>query len=293
MMTRRKLVIALGAGAFAPLASFAQQSNKVFRIGFLSEGTPEAGGGKNLAIMVARLTELGWKEGVNLNLDINWGQNDPERYRKLATALAAKKPALLVVPRDTEAKIALPLMGSVPILFASGFDPIGSGLVKSLARPGGTVTGISSQNRELSPKRLGLLKEVVPRLTRVGALYRAGDANALHWLEVSTAQGKARGMQVIPAPVGRREDLASAFESMAKQMAGAVMNIADRLFFETRRELAELSLKHGMASIGGVPEFADAGALLSYAPDASAAWRQIAGFVDRVLKGANPADMPV
>ena len=228
-----------------------------------------------------------------MKLDINWGQNDPARYRELAMALAANKPALLVVPRDTEAKIAFPLMGSVPILFASGFDPIGSGLVKSLARPGGTVTGISSQNRELSAKRLGLLKEAVPRLTRVGALLRTGDANALRWLQDTTDQGKARGIQVIAAPVGRREDLVPAFESMAKQDVGAVMNIADGLFFETRRELAELSLKHRMASIGGVPEFADEGALLSYAPDVSVAWKQIAGFVDRIRKGANPADMPV
>ena len=207
--------------------------------------------------------------------------------------MAAKKPAALIVSRDTEAKIALPLMGSVPILFAAGFDPLGLGLVKSLAKPGGTVTGISIQNRELSPKRLSLLKEAVPRLARVGALLRSGDANALHWLEVTTTQGRARGVQVIPAPVGGRDDLASAFESMAKQGAGAVMNIADRLFFDTRRELAELSLKHRMASIAGTPEFADAGTLLSYAPDTNSAWKQLAHLVDKILKGANPAEMPV
>ena len=293
MNIRRKLVIALGAGALAvPCALLAQQTGKAHRVGILGWETPESRG-ENLALLVARLAELGWKDDVNIKLDVTWARSDPARFREHAVALAARKPALVVVWRDTDAVIALPLMGATPILFAIGLDPVGLGLVKSLARPGGSVTGISFQNRALSGKKLGLLKEAVPKLTRVGALYRNGDANALHWAEETAEQGKAHGILVIPVPIARREDLAPAFESMAKQGVGAVLNIPDVLFFQTRQELADLSLKHRLASIGGISQLADAGSLLSYGPEISIAWKNLAGFADRVLKGARPADMPV
>ena len=149
-------------------------------------------------------------------MDVAWSQNDPARYRALAAELAAKKPVLLVVFRDTEAKIVLPLVGSIPILFAAGFDPIGLGLLKSLASPGGTVTGISIQLRELTAKRLGILKDTLPQLKRAGVLYRTGDANSQHWLDLSIDEGRARGIQLIPAPIERREDFIPAFKSMAE-----------------------------------------------------------------------------
>ena len=291
MIARRGIVLALGAGAIAPVELLAQSAT-LRRIGMLGWSTPESEG-ERVTILADALAKLGWKEGVNVMFDVTWAQGDAARFRQLATALAVRKPALVVVSRDTEAKIAFPLLGTVPILFASGFDPVGLGLVKSLARPGGTVTGVSTQLRELSVKRLELLKETLPHLTKVGALFRTGDANASHWLSVTVREGKARGIQVISAPIGRREDLVPAFESMAKQGAGAVLNIADGLFFETRQELADLSIKYKMASIGGVSQFADTGSMLSYAPDLLAAWRQLAGFLDRVLKGARPADIPV
>ena len=280
--------------AFAALNSrgLRAQPSTARRIAFAGAGLPEADA-KRLSLLLAALADLGWKEGTSLHIDTAWGQNDPARYRKVVADLIAKAPELLVVPRDTEAKSVLSETGAVPLLFASGFDPIGTGVVQSLSRPGGTVTGISIQNRELSAKRLGLLKDALPQLSRVGALYRAGEANALHWLKATTDQGRSHGMQVLPAPIARREDLTAAFAAFSRQGAKAVMNIADRLFFETRVELARLALEHRMASIGGVSEFAEAGALLAYAPDSGLAWKLLAGFVDRILKGAKPATMPV
>ena len=289
---RRLIVAGLASAILQPSLARAQASPTVPRIAIAVWGSEELDA-RRVAGLLAGLADLGWKDGVNIKCDIAWGQNEPARYRSIVAELVAKKPAILVVSRDTEAPVALPLTGSIPILFANGLDPVGSGLVTSLASPGGTVTGISIQNRELSPKRLSLLKEALPRLSRVGALYREGDANSLHWVGVTSEQAQARGVQVVPVPIARREDLVPAFAAMAKQKTGAILNIADRLFFELRKELADLSLEHGMASIGGVPEFADSGALLSYAPDAASAWRRLAGFVDRILKGAVPAKMPV
>ena len=293
MIRSRRLVLAgLAFAILWPLRVRAQSAKPAPRIGVAVWGSQELDAHR-VASLKAGLADLGWKDGTNMQLDIAWGQGNQARYRSLIAELVTKKPALLVVSRDTEASIALPMTGSIPILFASGFDPVGLGLVTSLANPGGTVTGISMQNRELSPKRLELLKEAMPQLARVGALYREGDENSLHWLKITGEQGRARGVQVVPIPIGRREDLAPAFASAAKQKTGAILNIADRLFFELHKDLAEFSLKHGMASIGGVPEFAEAGALLSYAPDAAFAWRRLATFVDRILKGAVPAKMPV
>ncbi len=293
MILRRRMILAgLASAILQPALVRAQAGPSVPRIAIAVWGS-QASESHRVAGLIAGLAELGWKDGVTMQVNIGWGESNSARYRSVVAELVAKKPSVLLVSRDAEALIALPLTGSLPILFASGFDPVGIGLVTSLANPGGMVTGVSIQNREFSPKRLSLLTEAVPRLARVGALYRPMDENAVHWLKITTEQGKGRGVQVVPVPIDRREDLVPAFAALAKQKTGAILNIPDRLFFEMRKDLADLSLKHGLAAIGGVQEFADSGALLSYAPDVISAWRRLATFVDRILKGAVPAKMPV
>jgi len=293
MIRRRRMILAgLASAILQPALVRAQARTTAPRIAIAVWGS-QALDANRVAGLLAGLAELGWKDGATIQVDVAWGEGDSARYRSIVAELVAKMPALLVVSRDTEVKTALPLTGAMPILFAVGVDPVGIGVVTSLAVPGGTVTGVSIQNRELSPKRLSLLKEAVPRLARIGALYRATDENAVHWLKITTEQGKGRGVQVVPVPIDGREDLVPAFAAMAKQKTRAILNIPDRLFFELRKDLADLSLKHGMASIGGVQEFADSGALLSYAPDVISAWRRLATYVDRILKGAVPAKMPV
>ena len=292
MNARRQFLAAFGLVALAaPLR--AQAPKEPRRIGlFFESGSPETQA-PYIRAMTEGLAALGWKEGSNLVIEVAWGRGEQERYPAVVRELVARKPALIVVRTDSIAKIASLAAGEVPILFAAAFDPVGLGLVKSLANPGGRITGISSQNRELSPKRFALLKEAVPRLKRVGALYRKGDANAEHWLGEVVKLAGASGIRVIPAAIQRREDIAPAFEQFAKQKVSGVLHIPDTIFFEARVQMAELSIKHRMASTGGNSEFAVAGALLAYAPDSTAGYRRLAGIADKILRSANPGTIPV
>ena len=243
--------------------------------------------------LITGLAALGWNSGANLKIELGWARGDAKQYPAIAGELMAHVPAVIVTGDDLIAKSILPVTLATPVVFAVGFDPLGYGIVKSLASPGGNVTGISLQTRELSPKRLGLLKEAVAALKIVGAFHRAGDANALQWLDTTREQAKRLGVQVIGAPISSIEDIAVQFDLLAKQRAGAILNIPDSLFSQARRQLAELALKHRMASIGGVPEFADAGALLSYAPNPVAAHRRAASLVAKILEGGHPRNLPV
>ena len=293
MATRRKLLTA--AALLASSGSFglrAQTTKPVKTIAYLGRHSPEQEGSR-LDSLTAGLAGLGWKRGVNLTIEVGWANGDPARYPAIATELLARAPSVLVVFDDFVAKMIMPVTGSTPIVFAGGFDPTGYGVVKSLSSPGGNVTGISLQSRELSPKRLGLLKETVPSLRVVGAFHRTGDANALEWFNIVREQAKRVGIQVLSAPASTDADIAVQFNLLARQRAGAILNIPDGLFFRNRQQMAELALKHRMASIGGVQEFADAGALLSYAPDGVAANRRAAALVAKILDGGHPRDMPV
>ena len=261
-------------------------------IAYLGRHSPELEGSR-LDSLVTGLTALGWKRGVNLTIEVGWAHGDPARYPAIAAELLARAPSVLVAFDDLVAKMIMPVTGSTPIVFAAGFDPVGYGVVKSLSSPGGNVTGISLQSRDLSPKRLGLLKESIPSLRAVGAFYRTGDANALEWFNTVRDQAKRVGIQVMAAPVGTDMDIVVQFNLLARQRVGAILNVPDGLFFRNRRQMAELALKHRMASIGGVQEFADAGALLSYAPDGVAANRRAATLVAKILEGGHPRNLPV
>lgn len=289
---RRFLRCSVAAAIAFPALGLAQTPGGMRRVALLLASNPAATSQWSRAL-VGGLAELGWVEGRNLHLDFRYAETDASRYRPLAAELLDLKPDLFVAGFEPIAREAVALTKTLPIVFAIGFDPVGNGLVKSFARPGGNVTGISILSYELMPKRLALLKEAVPDLTRVAVLYRTGDVNAARAIKLLAEPAKKLGLAMIQAEVGDAAGLERAFEHLARQKVDGFMVVADVLFFQHAARIFELAIKHRMASGFGAVEGGKAGALLSYSPDFIAVYRRLATLIDKILKGARPAEIPV
>lgn len=244
--------------------------------------------------LVGGLADLGWLEGRNLRLDIRYGENDTARIRQFADELLALRPDVFVTGNEPVARIVAPLTKTVPIVLPLGFDPVGAGLVRSLAIPGGNVTGFSILSYELGPKRLALMKEAVPGLKRVALMHRPGDVNLDRTLKLLAEPARKLGLTIVPSEYRDAADLERAFEQIAKQNAGGIVGSSgDSFFFQHRNRIAELAVKHRIV-VGGVSiEYAHAGSLFSYGADLAALFKRAASLVDRILKGAGPASIPV
>ncbi len=291
MNDRRKVLVSAAALLPAwPLPSPAQGEGRVRRVAYL--GTSEAS--RHLVdAFVSNLPKHGWFVGRNLVLDVRVTESDPSRVPALTNELLALKPDLFVAATDVYAQAAVSANSTVPVVFVLGFDPVGVGLVRSLGRPGGRCTGFSVLNWELNPKRLALLKEAVPRLDKVSLLYREGDPNARAALELTEQAGRDLRIEVQRAPIQGPDDFAPAFRRMARLGAKGVLNVPDSLFFKWRQQLAEMALQHRLAAMFGATEYADAGMLLAYGTDFRNVFERAAGLVGRILKGADPAAIPV
>lgn len=291
-MENRREVLVLAAAFLPawPMPLLAQSGGRVHRVAYL--GTSSAS--QHLVdAFVSSLPEYGWIVGKNLVFDARYTEGDPTRLPALTHELLALKPNIFVSTTDIYARVAAAADSAVPIVFVLGFDPVGVGLVKTLGRPGGRCTGFSVLNWELNPKRLALLKEAVPRLGKVSVLYREGDANARPALELTERAGRDLKIEVLRAPIKGPEDFSSAFKRMVQQGAKGVLNIPDSLFFKWRQQLAEMALQHRLAATFGATEYADAGMLLAYGTDFKDMFVRAAGLVSRILKGADPANIPV
>jgi putative ABC transport system substrate-binding protein len=288
-MRRRFIVAATASVLAAPRIAYARAAAGKRRIAILSVSTAAAT--EHLwAIFRSGLRDLGWIEGDNLIIDMRYAGSDPARVVTLTAELLALKPDVLVSGTDREARAAAAVTRSIPIVFPVGTDPVGFGLVKSLARPGTNVTGLSVLSGELTPKRLSLLKETLPRLDKVGVLVETGVASTVAALETSARQ---LGVKLLPAGATNAADFDAAFETMARGGVEAVLSVGGSLFFQHRRQLADLALRHRWAMIVATTEAADAGALLSYGADLKENVKRLAPLVDRILRGANPATIPV
>jgi putative ABC transport system substrate-binding protein len=291
-MENRREILAL-ATAFLPAwpaPLIAQDEGRVRRLAYL--GT--SGASQHLVdAFVASLPQHGWVVGKNLAFDARYTEGDPARLPALTNELLALKPNLFVSATDIYARAAAAAETAVPVIFVLGFDPVGVGLVKTLGAPGGRCTGFSVLNWELNPKRLALLKEAVPRLDKVSVLYREGDPNARTALELTEQAGRSLKIEVLRSPIKGPDDFSSAFERMAQLGAKGVLNIPDSLFFKWRQQLAELAIQHRLAAMFGATEYADAGMLLAYGTDFKDVFVRAAGLVGRILKGADPAKIPV
>src|SRR5262249_29454684 len=291
MIGRRQFITLLGGTAAAwPLAARAQQQAKLPTVGFLGAASP-ATWSLFVAAFVQRLRELGWIEGRTIAIEYRWAEGRDERYTEIAAEFVRLKVDIIVTVGGAvlAAKQATSL---IPIVFAVGADPVGAGLVASLARPGGNVTGLSTQFTDLAGKRLELLREIMPSLRQLAIMANAGYPAAL--LEMAEVQATAHtlGLEVVTLEIRRAEDIAPAFEAL-KGRAQALYVCADSLVTTNRVRINTLALAARLPMIHGVREFVEAGGLMSYGPNFPDLWRRAADLVDKILRGAKPADIPV
>ena len=291
MMERRRFLVASLAGALAtPLAAGAQPSLKIPRIGVLSGGFPN----QDVCLDAWRrgLQELGYVEGRTYVLETRWSEGRGEAYPHLAADLVRLKVDLIVSTAGPAASAVKEATTSIPIVLASSFYPVELGIIASLARPGGNVTGVTHFTPELMAKRVRLLKEAVPTASRLAVLRLAGG---VHDLVVRDMEAAARplGVQLQVIEVRRAEDLSAAFATAGRGRAHAVMSTQAPFFAQNRATIAQLALKHRLPSFSGERAATEVGALMFYGPSISEGCQRAAKYVDRILKGANPANLPI
>ena len=291
-MRRRDFITLLGGAAASwPLTARAQQAGKLPTIGFLVAGTPTSHG-QWVAAFVQRLRELGWIEGRTITIEYRWAEGRSERFAEIAAELVRRK-VDVIVTSATEAIVAAKQATSViPIVFAAAGDPVGTGLVASLARPGGNVTGLSIQQTDVAAKRLELLREVVPGLQRLAIWANAGSpSNVVEMAEVA-ATARTLGLEVATPEIRRAEDIAFVFEAL-KGRAEALYVCADPLATTNRTRINILAVGARLPTMHGSRDYVEAGGLMSYGVHFTDQFRRAADYVDRILRGAKPAEIPV
>jgi putative ABC transport system substrate-binding protein len=273
----------------ALLGAEAQQASKMARLGVLLFSTPE--GDPNLATFRQGLSELGYVEGKNLTTVYRYAEGKAERLANLAVELAALKPDVIFALGGDVAPFARTATNTIPIVMAVSVDPVQAGLVPSLARPGGNVTGVTFVSSDLAAKRLQFLKEAAPRMTRVAVLWNPNHVDP-EYAETQAA-GRRLGVHVQSLEVRGPGDFEGAFQAADVGRAEAIIVVSSRLMTFGRQRIIELAARRRLPVVSGWGPWAQAGALLSYGPDLNASVRRAATYVDRVLKGANPGDLPV
>ena len=288
-MRRRDFIGLLGGAAAWPFAASAQQAGKLPIIGFL--GSDAAGWRPWTDAFVQRLRELGWIDSRTVAIEYRWSEGRPERSAEIAAEFVRLKPALIVTNAGSVSTLKQ-ATSVIPIVFVLSGDPVEGGLVASLARPGGNVTGLSNQNADLAGKRLELLREVVPRLRRLALMGNVGYSQGV--LEMGELQAAARtlGIEVAPLEIRRGEDIAPAFEAL-KPPADALYVVGDGLLAANRTRVNTLALGARLPTIVDSREVVEAGALMSYGPNFQSIFRRAAELVDNILRGAKPGDLPV
>ena len=290
--TRRLLLVACTAALAALRAEADGPKRRVAVLG----GIPRAEAKPYLDALLDGLREFGWIEGQNLIVDARYTNGDPLQLPAATAQLLALKPDVFLAPTDYAAKAAVASANSIPIVFALGSDPVGIGMVNSLAHPGTRSTGFSAQLIELLPKRLALLKEALPNLATCMVLeYRGGEPNAQAANAQLYAAARALGIELLHMIVNTPEDLERAFENLARQGGRGFIGIPHLWFFQAERiqQLAKLALKYRMATCHGAVAAVEAGLLMSYSVDYIALYRRCAKLVDRIFRGTDPADIPV
>jgi putative ABC transport system substrate-binding protein len=291
---RRRFINRVALGFIAvPLAAQAQQAGKVHRIGYLTSGT-STDAPQRIDVFRQALRELGWVEGKNIVIEYRIAEGRLDRLPDLATELVRLKVDIIVANPTPTAVAVKNATGTIPIVMIGVADPVALGLIASLARPGGNVTGLSwSVGVELWVKQLELLKEIVPKVSRVAVL--SNPANPFVVLAIRDVKVAARslGLQLQLLEVRGPDEFDGAFAAMAKERVGALLVISDTIFSVRRARLAELEAKNQLPSMHGLRSDAEAGGLMAYGPDFPDQFRRAATYVDKILKGANPADLSV
>jgi putative ABC transport system substrate-binding protein len=288
-------MVTLALGIFvAPLAAEAPQRTKVPHLGVLMIHTGStAVAVKYMEAFRQGLHDLGYVEGQNIVIEHRWGEGKVERLPALAAELVALKVDCIIASGTQASQAAKHATTTIPIVMTSSSDPVGTGLVTSLARPGGNITGLSFMNPDLSGKRLELLKEVVPRLSRVAILWHGGHPGALLALQETEAAGHVLGVQLQSLEVRGPHDFERAFAAATREGAEALSVLPSAFFAAERRRIMELVTESRLPAIFPLREDAEAGGLMSYGVNLLESFRHAATYVDKILKGTKPADLPV
>ena len=293
IMKQKFIGIALCAMLFTlSLPAQAQQPARIPRIGILSP-TSAAFYLPRVEAFRQRLRELGYVEGKNILIEYRYADGKPERRPDLAAELVRLKVDVIVTAGVQPVLAAKKASATIPIVFAAANDPVGSGLVSSLARPGGNITGLSNIAQDLDGKRLELLKEAFPKIARVAFLWQSSSTRGNRELTDMEAAAKALGVKLLSLPVRSLDDFDSAFARAKKDGAQALITSTGGLIATQQRQVLDFAAKNRLPAIYHYSEFVEAGGLMSYGPDNTDLWRRAADFVDKILKGTKPADIPV
>jgi putative ABC transport system substrate-binding protein len=290
-MKRRDFIVGGSAAVVLSAPLRAEQSTKRPTIGFLGAASPELAG-PWVAAFVKRLGELGWSEGRNVAIEYHWAEARTERYGEIATELANRNVDVIVTWASAPVLAAKRATTTIPIVFAAQMDPVGAGVVASLARPGGNVTGMSIQQTDTAGKRIELLREVVPRLARLAVMANSGAPGAMIEMREVATTARTLGLEVIPIEVSQAGEIFSSIESI-KDRVDALYVATDPLIFSNRIEINAMAQRQRTPTIYGSREYVDAGALMSYGPNWIDLFRHAAEQVDKILRGTKPADLPV
>ena len=290
-MTRREIVAGFVLAVVWPWAGHAQPAAKAKTIGFLGASSPDTAG-PWIAAFVKRLGELGWTEGKNVIIEYRWAEARNERYSEIAAELASRKVDVIVTWASAPVLAAKRTTTTIPIVFAAQMDPVGAGVVASLARPGGNITGMSVQQTDTAGKRIELLREVVPRLARLAVMANAGAPGAMIEMQEVVRAARRLGLEAIPIEVRQADDIFASLESL-KDRADALYVATDPLVFTNRVGINAMAQAQRLPTIYGGREYVDAGALMSYGPNWADLFRRAAEQVNKILRGTKPADIPV
>ncbi len=290
-LSRRAITLLSAAAAAWPLAAHAQQPGKLPTIGFMGANTASTMS-PWVSAFVQRLRELGWVEGRNVVIEYRWAEGRSERFAEIAAELVQRKVDVILTHNTPPVLAAKQATSTIPIVFATAGDPVGTGVVTGPARPGGNVTGLSNEQPDSAGKRIELLREVLPDLRRLAFL--ANVANPFTILDVTAAEVAARasGLDVATFEIRRADDIAQAFEALNGR-ADALYVPADPVLFTNRIRINTLALAARLPTMHSVREYVEAAGLMSYGPYWPDMWRRAADFVDKILRGAKPADLPV
>jgi len=295
VITRRAFLLTLAVGlATMPPAAEAQQAGKVPRIGFLSPSSPsDPRNQRRLEAFRQGLRELGYVEGRNIALEVRWAEGKFERLPDLAAELVRLKVDVIVVSAVPAIQAAKEATRTIPIVMAVVVDPVATGLFASLARPGGNITGQSMMAPELVGKQLELLKEMVPKVSRVALLWNPDNAGNTPQLRAAEAAARTLGVRLQPLEARGPSQIDSAFAAMTREQAGGLIVLVDALLVLHRTRIADLAVKARLPAVFGLRDHAEAGGLMAYDANQLNLYRRAATYVDKILKGAKPADLPV
>ncbi len=290
---RRRDFIALTGGVAAgwPLSLRAQQTEKLRTIGYMGSTTPSA---QNpwTAPFLRRLRELGWIEGRNLAIEYRWAEGRNDRFAEIAAEFVRLKVGVIVTYSAAPVLAAKQATSVIPIVFAAAPDPLGSGLVASLAQPGGNVTGLSTQSTDLVGKRLELLREVVPAIRRLAIMANVGNPGSVREMKEARATARKLSFEITNLEIQRAEDIAPVMETL-KGSVEALYICAEPLVNANRIRINSLARDARLPTIYGFREYVEAGGLMSYGANVAELFRRAADYVDKILRGTKPADIPV